>query len=76
MPVAGKLELGKTYKTLKGGLVKIVQEKAEGRKLFVGELEDGTQLGYFRNGRFSNASERKGGHRFDILREYKPRKKK
>jgi hypothetical protein len=62
-----RLELGKIYQTLGAGTVTIIEKKITGRKIFTGQLQDGTLIQYFRNGRFSNASQRKGGHRFDIV---------
>ena len=65
MSTAGKLQLGAVYKTLGAGKVRIIEKKISGRKIFIGQLEDGAFVHYFRNGRFSNAS--KGGHKWDIV---------
>lgn len=62
-----KLEVGKTYQTRKSGTVEIVEDLGSGRKRFVGRLTDGTQVSYFRNGSYSNASRTKGGHPHDIV---------
>jgi hypothetical protein len=67
MPINGRLQLGQTYRTLGAGPVTIDEESNLGRKPFGGKLRDGMKIRYFRNGRFSNASQRKGGHKFDII---------
>lgn len=59
-----KLAVGNTYKTKKAGPVLIIEDRGAGRKRFIGQLQDGTLVSYFRNGRYSNAA--KGGHPFDI----------
>jgi hypothetical protein len=70
MALQGRLELGKSYNTHKAGVVKIVDKKMAGRKIFTGELlNSGQKISYFRNGRFSNASVRRGGHAWDIVSE-------
>jgi hypothetical protein len=60
-----KIEVGKIYQTRKAGEVEIILDLGAGRKRFVGRLPDGTEISYFRNGKYSNAS--KGGHAYDIL---------